>query len=45
MFSKKEKEILLELLVNEQLKHLIPNNKFQSDKYVTLEKIKSKLKE
>ena len=28
-----ERDALIELLANEQIKYLIPNNKYQSDKY------------
>lgn len=42
--TKEERNILLELICNEQIKHLIANNKFESDRYSDLEKLKAKIK-
>ena len=39
-----ERSTLIELIVNEQLRYMIPNNKYQSDEYIELEKLKSKIK-
>lgn len=44
ILTKEEKDILLELLINEQLKHLIPKDRYKSNEYVVLEKLKSKIK-
>ena len=45
MLTIEEKDILLELITNEQLKHLIPNNEYQTDKYNKLEGLKTKIRE
>lgn len=45
MFTQKEKQILLELIFNEQTKHLIVNNKYGSDEYNILEGLKMKIRE
>ena len=42
--TKEERNMILELICNEQLKHLIANNKFESDRYNSLEKLKAKIK-
>lgn len=42
--TKEERNMLLELICNEQIKHLIANNKFESDRYNNLEKLKAKIK-
>ena len=42
--TKEERSILLELLINEQIKHLIPKNKYESDKYKSLEELKAKIR-
>lgn len=42
--TEKEKDILLELIFNEQTLHLIANNKYDTEKYSTLEALKIKLK-
>ena len=43
--TKEEKNILLELLTNEQLKHLIPKDEYKTERYSKLEKLKSKIRE
>lgn len=43
--TKEEKIILLELLINEQIKHLIPNNKYESERYTKLEELKVKIRD
>lgn len=43
--TKEEKDILIELLINEQLKHMIPNNEYESDRYKHLEELKTKIKD
>lgn len=40
-----EKNILLELITNEQLKHLIPKDEYVTEKYSKLEKLKTKIRE
>lgn len=40
-----EKDILLELITNEQLKHLIPKDEYATEKYSKLEKLKTKIRE
>ena len=45
MFTNEEKQILLELIVNEQTKYLLPKNEYESDKYKNLEALKIKIKE
>lgn len=42
--SKEEKDILLELIFNEQIKYMIPNDKYGTDKYNKLEELKAKLR-
>lgn len=42
--SKKERDTLIELICQEQLKHMIPNDKHESDEYIMLEKLKAKIK-
>lgn len=42
--TKEEKELLLELIFNEQTLHLIAKNKYDTDKYATLEKLKAKIR-
>lgn len=44
MLTKEEKDILIELLTNEQIKHLIPNNKYETEEYNKLEELKAKLR-
>lgn len=45
MLTKEEKTTLLELIVNEQVKHLIPNDKYESEKYMKLEELKIKIRD
>lgn len=44
VFAKEEKDILLELIFNEQTKHLIAKDKYDTDKYLFLEQLKAKIK-
>ena len=45
LFSKEEKKLLLELISNEQIHMIIKDhNKYESEKYVKLEKLKVKIK-
>lgn len=39
-----ERYLLIELLANEQIKHLIPKNKYESEKYSMLEELKAKIR-
>lgn len=42
--TKEEKDILLELIFNEQTKNLIIKDKYETDKYKQLEELKMKIK-
>lgn len=42
--SKEERDVLIKLLTNEQIKHMIPNNKFDTEEYILLEQLKAKIK-
>ena len=44
MFTKKEKELLLELICNEQIKNFVVKNQYQSDRYTELEELKVKIR-
>lgn len=39
-----ERNILIELITNEQLIHIIPKDEYESDEYKCLEKLKIKVK-
>lgn len=43
--TKEEKITLLELICNEQIKHLVANNEYDSDKYKELEELKVKIRD
>ena len=43
--TKEEKELLLELIFNEQTKYLIAKDQYSSNKYTMLEILKVKIKE
>ena len=43
--TNEEKDILLELIINEQLKHLIPNDAYATKEYNKLEELKVKIRE
>ena len=43
--TKEEKIVLLELICNEQIKHLVANNAYESDRYKELEELKVKIKD
>ena len=46
MINKEEKKILLELICNEQIHMIIKDHtKYDSDKYIKLEKLKVKIKD
>lgn len=42
--TKEERNVLINLLTNEQIKHFIPNNKFDTEEYILLEQLKAKIK-
>lgn len=42
--TKEERDVIIELLTNEQIRHLIPNDKYETDKYKCLEQLKAKIK-
>ena len=45
-FNKEEKKLLLELISNEQIHMLLKSpNKYKSEKYVQLEKLKARINE
>ena len=44
ILTDKEKEMIIELICNEQIKYMIANNKYESDKYNSLEQLKVKLR-
>lgn len=43
--TKEEKTTLLELICNEQIKYLVANDKYDTDEYKYLEKLKLKIKD
>lgn len=42
--TKEERELMIELICNEQIKHIIPNNEHLSDRYGLLELLKTKIR-
>ena len=42
--TKEEKDLLLELIFNEQTLHLIAKDKYDTDKYGALESLKAKIR-
>ena len=42
--TKEERDVLIELICNEQLKHIIPKNEYESEQYNLLEQLKAKIK-
>ena len=44
MLTKEEKQILLELIGNEQLLHLIVKDEYDTERYSILEGLKSKIR-
>lgn len=42
--TKEEKEILIELICNEQIKHMLVKNEYESEKYNLIENLKIKIK-
>ena len=45
MFTKEEKQTLLELICNEQIKHLVAKNEYESERYSKLEELKVKIRD
>ena len=43
-FTQEEKDILLELICNEQVLHMVAKDKYETDKYKQLEELKAKIK-
>lgn len=43
--TQEERDILIKLLINEQVKHMIPNNKYETEEYIKLEELKVKIKD
>ena len=43
-FTKEEKDILLELICNEQVLHMVAKDKYDTCEYVFLEQLKAKIK-
>ena len=41
--TKQEKDALIKLIINEQIKYLIPNKKYDKEEYLLLEQLKQKL--
>ena len=39
-----ERNIIIELITNEQLLHLLPRMGYESDTYITLEQLKAKIR-
>lgn len=39
-----EKTVLIGLIENEQIKHMIANNKYNTDEYILLEALKAKIR-
>ena len=42
--SDEERETIIELICNEQIKHMITKNQYESDKYNALEQLKAKIR-
>lgn len=42
--TKEERDILIELICNEQIKHMVAKDKYNTDRYILLEKLKVKTK-
>lgn len=42
--TKEERNIIIELICQEQLLHMIPKDKYETEKYNLLESLKSKIK-
>lgn len=42
--TKEERNIIIELICQEQLLHMIPKDKYETEKYNLLEMLKSKIK-
>lgn len=42
--TKEERDILVELICNEQIKNILIKNEYDTEKYSTLEKLKAKIR-
>lgn len=42
--TKEERDVLIELICNEQTIHMIAKDKFDTDKYILLEQLKAKIR-
>lgn len=42
--TREEKDILIELISNKQIKHMIAKDKYDTDEYILLEKLKAKIR-
>lgn len=42
--SDEERETIIELICNEQIKHMIAKNEYESDRYNALEQLKAKIR-
>lgn len=42
--SDEERELIIELICNEQIKHMIAKNQYESDRYNILEQLKAKIR-
>ena len=42
--TKEERELLIELICNEQIMHILPKNEHQTEKYTLLEELKAKIR-
>ena len=42
--TKEERKILIELICSEQIRHILPKNEYDSDRYSMLEKLKAKIR-
>lgn len=41
--TKEEREVLIELICNEQILHMVARNEYESEKYKLLEQLKAKI--
>ena len=42
--TKEERNVLIELISNEQIKHLIAKDKYDTNEYISLEELKAKIR-
>jgi len=43
--TKEEKTTLLDLIINEQVKHMIAKDRYDTDEYIFLEQLKAKVRD